>query len=967
MTALLFLIARNVSAHNELPYPEENSVTSVMKVDADQHRTSRVKRGVCGGDMHAARGVITSPSFPEKYRDNTLCRWNISVAETEQIEVSYRSLGLETCTNCSCDYVKTYSRYTDNLIIFNGPFCGTSPPNAYTSYENHLVLEFKTDSGVQGPGFSAVYTKKPCGGVFSDMKGTVRSPRHPQYYPRNKRCTYEIVAAPRHCIILSFTRFDLKYKSDCSDDSLHVYSTEFTGTVKNYGRSCGSRAPSNIACEGTKVRMELKSGSHGEHTGFLLDYQQVYTECAVNNGGCKHICKPNIPGNHTCTCRTGYLLHPDDRDCKPENLEGKIVQLTSATQQNTLLVFSWKWRDGVVPSKLSGYYFKAVSSGHTFQTTLPATLCNYTAHELYLYTEYEVTLWPYYGKKGQSCERLGKPISLSVRTPASAPSAPTAVKPWRQPSSHLVSLAIFGPKVWNSKPDSFRVQLKPTDADEAMVRIVKLTASMASALRSTNYVNITLLVKPGRTYNASVSACGVGDLKETLVGPETAFTFITTPLAPVLLSTNIIDPNSAVVSWRSPSPSERYEVTLTFQNTGRREDPKDTFSHLSRRQSPSSMVLWRKTRDNRNASVWVDGSHMTLSSHSLPVCELLPCGTYAVHIRTCLADACSDATTTVFKTSPSSIPTPFITTIFSNDTSSIHVEWSFRRPIERPDLDPQFEVRVGTNGIFEVIKTTGMALTVTNLSDGTEYEVEVRQSLKVAPELRKYSNPARAVVRTWPKVPLAPTLSTKGFENAPDVVSVSWVFVNSSITDVEVGVNSSEFVSCKTMPDCDIDVLHGSNSSFKAGFVQLSGLRPYETYNIVLRGSNDHGCGDATNVILTTSISVPSEPLNLHVSTVDNVTADLDWEPPEEPAGPLTGYLVSWECDTGRPMAATTTEGFFAVPGLTTTPQNCSFSVSAYNVDDDGEQLYGKSATLTAEWPLRPTTSPDLFSGLNIV
>ncbi|KAH9364915.1 hypothetical protein HPB48_000635 [Haemaphysalis longicornis] len=168
-------------------------------------------------------------------------------------------------------------------------------------------------------------------------------------------------------------------------------------------------------------------------------------------------------------------------------------------------------------------------------------------------------------------------------------------------------------------------------------------------------------------------------------------------------------------------------------------------------QSPSSMVLWRKTRDNRNATVWVDGSHMTLSSHSLPVCELLPCGTYAVHIRSCLADACSDATTTVFKTSPSSIPTPFITTIFSNDTSSIHMEWSFRRPIERPDLDPQFEVRVGTNGIFEIIKTTGMALTVTDLSAGTEYEVEVRQSLKVAPELRKYGNPARAVVRTWPK------------------------------------------------------------------------------------------------------------------------------------------------------------------------------------------------------------------------
>ncbi|BFZ15841.1 hypothetical protein BsWGS_18880 [Bradybaena similaris] len=37
-------------------------------------------------------------------------------------------------------------------------------------------------------------------------------------------------------------------------------------------------------------------------------------ECAYNNGGCVHLCT-NAPGNRTCTCKDGFILAPDGRDC----------------------------------------------------------------------------------------------------------------------------------------------------------------------------------------------------------------------------------------------------------------------------------------------------------------------------------------------------------------------------------------------------------------------------------------------------------------------------------------------------------------------------------------------------------------------------------------------------------------------------------------------------------------------------
>ena len=43
-------------------------------------------------------------------------------------------------------------------------------------------------------------------------------------------------------------------------------------------------------------------------------------ECAVDNGGCDHICV-NKPGSFECQCKEGYLLGDDGKTCTGNKLQ----------------------------------------------------------------------------------------------------------------------------------------------------------------------------------------------------------------------------------------------------------------------------------------------------------------------------------------------------------------------------------------------------------------------------------------------------------------------------------------------------------------------------------------------------------------------------------------------------------------------------------------------------------------------
>ncbi|XP_037560283.1 fibronectin-like [Dermacentor silvarum] len=650
----------------------------------------------------------------------------------------------------------------------------------------------------------------------------------------------------------------------------------------------------------------------------------------------------------------GYHRNSDDEDselCAPEHLRTRNVQLTSLAHPNGSLLLSWTWI--VAPSsELAGYYLRGTSTDHTFQTTLSPLLNEYTADCLRGFTEYSITLRPFYNIDGRP--KLGMATQFIVRTPATAPGAPINIvrqSPSRieQDGARQLTVTILEPVSWNSSPVGFRLRWETNEQSNEPARDFDLPLDAAPG--SKRDLDVTLSLKPGREYTLFASARGVGDFGEVLIGPETSVTMETTPLAPANLSAKNIDPTSVIVSWQALSPVRSFVIQRSFDAPLRACEvglcPYDDNSYTDDRYSAEGTRL-------ETLTVMVDGSSQESSSYSLPLFNVLSSVKYTIKVKACGSEVCSSETNTTFTTPPSAIPTPVITTVLSNDTSSLYLEWNIKLPRHAPELNPEFEVTVKANGFHRLIQTVEKAITIGDLTSGAEYEVQVLLSLERTPGKREYGRPARAIVSTWPLVPLAPTLSTRGFQSAPDIVAVSWSFLNSTVTHVEVATNYSNWVNCENSTVCDEVVLHGWNSSFKAGFVRISELRPHTTYSLSVKGCNDLGCGDANTVVITTDMSEPSEPSGLTVNaTVDGTSAHLEWKAPDEPGGPLTGYVVSWQCDQDHLMAASTDESFFTVPGLPSTAQECTFSVSAFNKASDERQLRGKSTTLTTPWPPR--------------
>lgn len=60
-------------------------------------------------------------------------------------------------------------------------------------------------------------------------------------------------------------------------------------------------------------------------------------ECAVNNGGCQHVCK-NTVGSYECACHNGFTLHENKHDCKEGKIQGFIEHNVKGSNSETLSI-----------------------------------------------------------------------------------------------------------------------------------------------------------------------------------------------------------------------------------------------------------------------------------------------------------------------------------------------------------------------------------------------------------------------------------------------------------------------------------------------------------------------------------------------------------------------------------------------------------------------------------------------------
>lgn len=59
----------------------------------------------CGGVFTTPTGNIQSPGYSDRYPHNTNCEWNITVAEFQTVQLTFKDFDLEAHDSCIYDYV----------------------------------------------------------------------------------------------------------------------------------------------------------------------------------------------------------------------------------------------------------------------------------------------------------------------------------------------------------------------------------------------------------------------------------------------------------------------------------------------------------------------------------------------------------------------------------------------------------------------------------------------------------------------------------------------------------------------------------------------------------------------------------------------------------------------------------------------------------------------------------------------
>ena len=97
-------------------------------------------------------GSFSSPNYPKNYPHNRREKYKVIVNPGSRIKLKFVAFSLEDSSGCRYDYLQI--REKDGSILRK--LCGTNP-GEFTSKDNELIIEFKSDSSVSSQGFKAKY------------------------------------------------------------------------------------------------------------------------------------------------------------------------------------------------------------------------------------------------------------------------------------------------------------------------------------------------------------------------------------------------------------------------------------------------------------------------------------------------------------------------------------------------------------------------------------------------------------------------------------------------------------------------------------------------------------------------------------------------------------------------------------------------------------------------------------------
>ncbi|NP_001089125.1 complement C1s subcomponent precursor [Xenopus laevis] len=313
-------------------------------------------------------GEITSPNYPQGYPNNVEETWEISVPEGFGIHLYFIHLDIEPSESCEYDYVQVIVG-----DIVEKKLCGHQsgrsqrrPVEEKFFHSSYLKLLFKSDFSNQQryTGFAAYYiavdineckdtSETLCshfcnnyiggyfcscppeyflhpdnhtcgvncsGGLFTDNKGTIRSPGFPSPYPENTRCEYKVQMEHGFEVIIIFQGEDFDIEAD-KDGNCYDSLTIKAGARK-FGPFCGKNSPNPPVIEtgSNEADIIFQTDSGGENRGWKVRYygdaiqcpMQVIPNSVLDLQQEKYVFRDVV----TVTCLEGYEIVKEKKTLK---------------------------------------------------------------------------------------------------------------------------------------------------------------------------------------------------------------------------------------------------------------------------------------------------------------------------------------------------------------------------------------------------------------------------------------------------------------------------------------------------------------------------------------------------------------------------------------------------------------------------------------------------------------------------
>ncbi|KAK4882987.1 hypothetical protein RN001_006306 [Aquatica leii] len=283
----------------------------------------------CGRTFQANSASFSSPSYVGKKApdEGEKCEWRITATHGERIILNITELDIPKSPDCRTDYIEIRDGYWYKSDLL-GKYCGSGKiTDSIVSTGSRMLVSYISKNPSGHKGFSANY-EAVCGGELNiETGGHLESPNYPEDYQPNKECIWRITVPDDYQVALKFQSFEVENHDNCVYDYVEVRDG-LTMDSPLIGVFCGYKTPPDIRSTSNYLSIKFVSDGSVQKAGFSATFIKEFDECNMIDHGCAQECV-NTLGGYECSCRIGYELHSDGKNC--EDACGGVIDSSNGT------------------------------------------------------------------------------------------------------------------------------------------------------------------------------------------------------------------------------------------------------------------------------------------------------------------------------------------------------------------------------------------------------------------------------------------------------------------------------------------------------------------------------------------------------------------------------------------------------------------------------------------------------------